>query len=619
MIDGIASALRPRPTARVASCLAVYAIFFGCYGAVNRFLPLSWGADWTNAIDRALPFLPELVWFFCLVYPLIAVPALVTRSRRQLARTTLAFAVLVVFSCILFVLVPVRIERPAIVSSGLSERMLAFLFDSDRPVCCFPSLHVSAAVLATAALFRERRRWGWCFLPFAVVASLSTLFVKQHVIADVAGGLVLGLLVDWTILGNGDLLANLGRFSLILARFVRRRSAEIAVSRRRSPAGTEYDLYELPSSRLTVVVVHGMCPRGERDERLVPFARSLAAAGCRVVAPALPGLKDYRVERVDVEALVDVVLDLRSAAVPARLSAKDSTPPPAAAAAAAAAEFAVSASSSGSASTPDASTPASQQPLVVVGFSFGAGLALVAATDARVSGCIDSLLLFGPYHSLEEVWSSLSDHPPERLADWDGFVFSQLVLAHRLGAAAFANEADHAEAEELLANYCSIADVASKRAFFERALSGRGVVAKSQHLHDRALLAELSPAGRLAQLGARVHLIHDRNDPVIPASHARRLHAELAERRVEGGQDVLVTSVLSHVTPSALAVLRRLPELVRILATFGEVLGTAPRIPGSNARTESELCRRLLCASSAVAGEVPVPRNRHASKSEGDS
>ena len=199
----------PTRLERLAYAVAIYGAFFLFYGACNRLIPTSWCWDLTTALDRAIPFVPAFVFPFYLTYGLILLPALVLRDRASLIRSALAFVVLIVVSCLLFVAFPVRVPRPVHIPDSLAGNLLALIYASDRPVCGFPSLHVSTAVLATAVLFREDKRWGWVFTPLAVATSVATLFVRQHVLADVIGGVVLALVVDAGI--NRSLIQGLCR------------------------------------------------------------------------------------------------------------------------------------------------------------------------------------------------------------------------------------------------------------------------------------------------------------------------------------------------------------------------------------------------------------------------
>lgn len=58
----------------------------------------------------------------------------------------------------------------------------------------FPSQHVAGAVAALWGAWRHRRWLFWVFLPFVLSMCVSTIYVRNHYIADVFGGIVTGTL-----------------------------------------------------------------------------------------------------------------------------------------------------------------------------------------------------------------------------------------------------------------------------------------------------------------------------------------------------------------------------------------------------------------------------------------
>jgi hypothetical protein len=177
---------------RLTYAVAVYGAFFLFYGTCNRLIPSSWCWDLTTPLDRAIPFVPAFVIPFYLTYGLILLPAWVLRERASLIRSALAFLVLIVISCLLFVAFPVRVPRPVQIPDSFAGNLLAVIYASDRPVCGFPS------------------------------TSVATLFVRQHVLADVIGGVLLALVVDAGI--NRSLTQGIGR-SHPLARLLTKSSS----------------------------------------------------------------------------------------------------------------------------------------------------------------------------------------------------------------------------------------------------------------------------------------------------------------------------------------------------------------------------------------------------------
>jgi len=58
----------------------------------------------------------------------------------------------------------------------------------------FPSQHVAGAMAALWGAWRHRRWLFWVFLPFVVCMCASTVYVRNHYVADVFGGMITGTL-----------------------------------------------------------------------------------------------------------------------------------------------------------------------------------------------------------------------------------------------------------------------------------------------------------------------------------------------------------------------------------------------------------------------------------------
>jgi len=83
-------------------------------------------------------------------------------------------------------------DRPDL--SGRTDflsRVMNKYYEDDLPVNCFPSLHAANSTLSAYFLSREKPKYAFLFWLIAVLVMVSTLFVRQHVIADeIAGFLV---------------------------------------------------------------------------------------------------------------------------------------------------------------------------------------------------------------------------------------------------------------------------------------------------------------------------------------------------------------------------------------------------------------------------------------------
>ena len=187
---------------RLLYAILVYGFFFFAYGFANKNIPVSICRDLSIAFDYTTPFVPEFIYFFCFSYVLMLVPALLINDRVMLRRAAIAFFLLIGISTVIFFLFPVYVPRPDFTVDSLVKKLVALVYRGDRPVCCFPSLHVSTAFLGSAILFRRSTAVGWLFFPLAFLTALSVLYVKQHVIADFLGGFALALFLDWVVMAK---------------------------------------------------------------------------------------------------------------------------------------------------------------------------------------------------------------------------------------------------------------------------------------------------------------------------------------------------------------------------------------------------------------------------------
>lgn len=287
---------------------------------------------------------------------------------------------------------------------------------------------------------------------------------------------------------------------------------------RAAEGGARFDLYR-PSgpSRGLLVAAHGGERTGWKNARLVGFARSLARIGVACAVPELAGLARSTFDRADLDALEAVCLDAGRIV---------------------------------------GSKPG------VLGFSYGGGYALTAASRERLQGQLRFVVTVGAFHDLASLLDGYAERKnaePGTELEWDDAIWLKLVMAWWFREPLGLSPGLCAELEEQLDGYCDEADVSKKRAFFERALRGLDVFPVVARSVDRALLADLSPKGRGESIRCPVTLLHDRYDGVTPMREAERLHREIA------GAKLVVTEVLAHVTPLRTL---NLPALLRLTSAL---------------------------------------------------
>ena len=208
------------------------------------------------------------------------------------------------------------------------------------------------------------------------------------------------------------------------------------------------------------------------------------------------------------------------------------------------------------------------------GFCVGASFALVAAADPRIRDDVYFVNAFGPYFDAESLLLQAASrsvvYDGQRTA-WEPDRLTMRVLANEL----IETLDDPADADALTRRYlggqtltaAELDALSDQGRAVSRLLDGVGpeeaaALYAKLPAGFRRELAGISPSSYVDDIRARLLVMHDRHDRLVPAAESRRLLAAAQDRG-----DVRYTEVLAfdHVRPSggALALLREAGRLYR--------------------------------------------------------
>lgn len=173
------------------------------YELLNH-IPRVSDVDMSTPLDRMIPVAPIFVIPYLSFIPLVfvVIPVILMRSRVEYLRYATAIFIGQLIMNFLYLAVPATVPRPKLAGADLFTVLLRDLvWRLDEPVNTFPSNHVFFSVLAICALgaLRLRKRWVLFLQVWFGLICLSTLLVHQHVLADVAAGITLGILTYFAI------------------------------------------------------------------------------------------------------------------------------------------------------------------------------------------------------------------------------------------------------------------------------------------------------------------------------------------------------------------------------------------------------------------------------------
>jgi membrane-associated phospholipid phosphatase len=148
------------------------------------------------ALDRAAPFQPGWVLAYGTLYLfLILLPWFVVTGEDRIGRLVSAYLAVWLTAYACFFAWPTAAPRPAVVTGdGFGAWALRMLYAMDTPYNCFPSLHVAHSFVSALASRRVHRGVGAVAILCASLVAVSTLFTRQHYVADVVAGVAMALL-----------------------------------------------------------------------------------------------------------------------------------------------------------------------------------------------------------------------------------------------------------------------------------------------------------------------------------------------------------------------------------------------------------------------------------------
>ena len=156
------------------------------------------------ALDRMVPLQPawSVIYLSYLLCPFL--PMLLMRQEEQIRRTFLAWILVWIAGYVCFLVYPTVASRPANgeIGEGFFAWFLRGIYDADPPRNCFPSLHVATPFVAALTCYRVHRGVGLAAGLWASLIALSTLFTKQHYVADVIAGICLASVAYAVFLHN---------------------------------------------------------------------------------------------------------------------------------------------------------------------------------------------------------------------------------------------------------------------------------------------------------------------------------------------------------------------------------------------------------------------------------
>lgn len=250
-----------------------------------------------------------------------------------------------------------------------------------------------------------------------------------------------------------------------------------------------------------IVLSHGVAVRGKDDPRLVNFADALVRAGYVALVPQFVNMKDFRVRPSDIDELVASYeyLERRPDVDPGRVG--------------------------------------------LFGFSYAGGLSVLAASDPRVAERVRFCFLLGGYYDLESVVTYATTGMYEREGEWVyleprhsgrwAFLLNSSDLIGDDGDRATIASLARRKLDDPDADVSELVATLGEEGWAVYALMVNEDPSKTRDLIDglndriQRYFDELTLAGRIDGLRARLIIGHGRDDDLIPYTESLKLAANV--------------------------------------------------------------------------------------------
>lgn len=192
--------LSSRPRLALILLTAVYLLVTSLYPLFNK--PHETVYCLSLGLDNRIGFSPPWIVLYISWYAFLPVIGffLMAKDRKQYAVTVVAMILGLLVSYLTYILFRTTAPRPSVPGQDIFSKLVRIIHTIDQPYNAFPSIHVMATYALLLGFSKARSiktvakgaAWLW-----GLLIMLSTVFTKQHVVADILGGAGLAQLLHW--------------------------------------------------------------------------------------------------------------------------------------------------------------------------------------------------------------------------------------------------------------------------------------------------------------------------------------------------------------------------------------------------------------------------------------
>jgi len=145
--------------------------------------------------DMAIPFIkifiiPYIAWYAFIFFTMAYI---CYKDKETFVKTVISYNLGLIAAYITFLFFQTTVPRPEITGTDILTKLVMMIYKNDNPYNCFPSIHVLTSFLMIKSIYASncKNKINVSIISIiSILIILSTLFVKQHVILDIFGGIL---------------------------------------------------------------------------------------------------------------------------------------------------------------------------------------------------------------------------------------------------------------------------------------------------------------------------------------------------------------------------------------------------------------------------------------------
>ncbi|MGU9538580.1 phosphatase PAP2 family protein [Clostridium tepidum] len=168
-------------------------VFYGILNNSNRGV-----YTLVTDLDKSMPFIPVFSVPYMTWYPFIIICLIYMcfRNRSLYYKSLSAIVISLIISYIIFFFFQTTVPRPEVVGNDIFSSIVKFIYNTDNPYNCFPSIHVITTYIIMRNMLNHEMKNNKMINIFVLILGIliiiSTEFIKQHVLFDIIFAIILG-------------------------------------------------------------------------------------------------------------------------------------------------------------------------------------------------------------------------------------------------------------------------------------------------------------------------------------------------------------------------------------------------------------------------------------------